>query len=180
MQHDDATLVEQVRGGDEFAFLKLYKKHEHYVRGVVRRHLGADEQTDEVVQDVFYSLLEKLPYYRGDCALTTYLYTIARGKSIDHIRRKKVSRAIHKVIPHAILAKMKSLRSTDLIERQEVEERIETILSQIPHDYAIIIRLKYIDELSIVEIAKRLEISAKTAESRLYRARQSFQTLWTR
>lgn len=180
MQHDDATLIEHVLRGDEFAFLKLYKKHEQYVRRVVHRHLGVDEQTDEVVQDVFYTLLEKLPYYRGDCALSTYLYTIARGKSIDYIRRKKVSRAIHKVIPHAILSKMKSLRTHDLIERHEVEERIETILSQIPHDYAIIIRLKYIDELSIVEIASRLGISTKTAESRLYRARQSFQTLWTR
>lgn len=180
MQRDDAILVDQVRNGDEFAFLKLYKKHEQYVRHVVRRHLGVDEQIDEVVQDVFYSLLEKLPYYRGDCSLSTYLYTIARSKSIDHIRRKKMSRAINKVIPHSVLSKMKSLRTTDLVERQEVEERIESILSQIPHDYAIIIRLKYIDELSILEIAKRLGVSAKTAESRLYRARQSFKTVWTR
>lgn len=178
---DDQTLISLVQNGDEVAFAQLYKRHEQYVRAVVRRHLGAhDEMVDEVVQDVFFSLLEKLRYFRAECAFSSFLYTIARGKSIDVIRKKKVVRALHHVIPHSILAKMKSLVAPDYVERSEVEEKINVVLNALPRDYAVVIRLKYMEELSVEQIATDLGVSTKTIESRLFRARTSFKTLWTR
>lgn len=175
---DDQTLIAHIQQGDDLAFLRLYKKHEAYVRSVVVRHLGVDEMVDDVVQEVFYSLLEKLRYFRGECAFTTFLYTVARNKTIDTIRRRRLARVVHKVIPHSIMSRMKAVVSEDPLERAEVEARIDRIFSALPNDYALIIRLKYQQDMSIVQIAKQLGISQKAVESRLFRARQLFQRLW--
>jgi RNA polymerase sigma-70 factor (ECF subfamily) len=66
------------------------------------------------------------------------------------------------------------------VERSEVEEKINVVLNALPRDYAVVIRLKYMEELSVEQIATDLGVSTKTIESRLFRARTSFKTLWTR
>jgi RNA polymerase sigma-70 factor (ECF subfamily) len=175
---DDLTLITHIQQGDEVAFLRLYKRHESYVRSVVIRHLGADEAVDDVVQEVFYSLLDKLRYFRGECAFTTFLYSIARNKTVDTIRRRQVARVVHKVVPHSIMSRMRAIVGPDPLERADVEARIDRIFASLPNDYALIIRLKYQQDMSIEQISQQVGLSQKAVESRLFRARQLFKRLW--
>lgn len=74
---DDATLVEQVKLGDETAFSALYKRHAQHVAGVVYRLIGNDEHLDDIVQETFVIGLRSLERLREPGALRRWLTTIA-------------------------------------------------------------------------------------------------------
>lgn len=65
------------------------------------------------------------------------------------------------------------------MQKDEIKDIVERILKHLPHEYALIIRLKYIDGFPVKKIAKTLEVNFKAAESMLFRARRQFSKLYS-
>jgi DNA-directed RNA polymerase specialized sigma24 family protein len=95
------------------------------------------------------------------------------------LRKKKIKKILLSAIPEQFINRCATLLFNDAIQKKELTDTIERILSHIPHEYAVIIRLKYIDGLPVKKIASKLAINFKAAESKLFRARKLFAELYT-
>jgi len=171
-------LIEGVRQGNQRALLLLYKKYHSSLFQFINRQIRDVETSEELVQDVFIGILDGIREKRKIESFSAYIFTIARYKVIDHIRKKKIKRILLSAIPERFINGCATLLFNDAMQKKELADSIERILNYIPHEYAVIIRLKYIDGLPVQRIAEKLAINFKAAESKLFRARKLFAELY--
>ncbi len=175
----DKQLINLILARDEHAFLELYRRHELYVRSLVRRHFADPVIVDDVTQEVFVALIDALRSWREQARFTTFLYTIVQRKCIDKIRRLRARRLFEQAISPTLLQTLHVVVDGE-IEQHELQLRIEQVMSALPHDYVVVLRLKYEMDKSVKDIARELHVTVKSAESMLYRARRAFITHYGR
>jgi len=175
---DEKELVRKITNKDEEAFFSFVKEHEHSLFNYVNRQLRDAEVSEEIVQDVFVDFLEALRSFNFQSKLKTYLYSIAKYKVIDVMRKKKVKKIIFSALPQHFVESLTPVLMDDQIERKELAGKIQSVIDELPHDYQIILRLKYIDGERVKNIANRLSLTFKATESLLFRARKAFTKLF--
>jgi RNA polymerase sigma-70 factor, ECF subfamily len=169
----DAHLLKLVLAGDEDAFLRLYER----LKGPIFRYAfymtGSKVAAEEVVQEVFVSLLRNGNRYKsskGD--LPGFVFGIARNL----VRRLKKRERLYEELPgDGALDKMSAGQAgaeelaAQMIRNQGVE-RIHTAIASLPDHYRQVIVLCDLCELTYAEAASRLECAVGTIRSRLHRA----------
>lgn len=181
--HFDRAVARRILGGDETAFRELFDRFFPRLYRFALARLGGDpDAANDVVQQTFCNAIERLDSYRGEAALYTWFCQICRNVLNDHFRKK--GRGAQRVVlledqPNA-RAILESLTAPvgDQPEtgvwRQQVHRIVEATLDSLPGRYGEILEWKYLDGLSVAEIAGRLNVGAKAAESLLTRAREAF------
>jgi RNA polymerase sigma-70 factor (ECF subfamily) len=181
--HVDRAVARRILGGDEEAFRELFDRFfPRLYRFVLPRLRGDAEAARDVVQQTFCNAIERLDSYRGEAALYTWFCQICRNVLADHYRRQ--GRGAGRVVlledePNA-RAILESLAAPAAEEpeagvlREQVHRIVEATLDALPGRYGDALEWKYIDGLSVQEIADRLRVGTKAAESLLTRARESF------
>lgn len=84
---DDEALMLAFAGGDAAAFDVLYARHKGGVYRYFLRSLRQPALAEELLQDVWLSVVDRRGHYRPEARFATYLYTIAHNRLIDHVRR---------------------------------------------------------------------------------------------
>ena len=87
---DDKALVAQVLSGDRHAFRVLIKQHERLVGHMISRLIDRHEDREELCQDVFLKVYEKLGEFTFQSKLSTWIATIAYRHGINHLRKRKI------------------------------------------------------------------------------------------
>ena len=84
----DEFLMHAFAGGDAAAFTRLYDRHERATWRFIRHRLGAqhDGAADDVLQETWISVARAAPRYVPTARFTTWLFTVARNRVIDHLR----------------------------------------------------------------------------------------------
>ena len=90
---DDATLARAAGAGDRRAFADLYRRHLDSVFARLTRLVGPSPERDDLVQQIFLDLHRALPRFRGEAALTTFLYRITLNVACEHLERRQRGRA---------------------------------------------------------------------------------------
>jgi len=144
----------------------------------VGRKVGSQEDIEEIVQETLIAALDSLPVFREECALFTWLCSIARHEIADFYRRRKIKQIVFSRLPFLKDLVCEALGPELAYQELEKKRKIVRTLKNLSEGYSQILRLKYIDGLSMKEIAQRLEITVKTVESRLTRARLAFQKVY--
>ena len=173
-KENDAIIIEKLIAHDEKALFSLYKTYSLQLHNFIYKKLRDKQISEELTQDVFIECVESLRDFRYQCSLKTFLFTIARNKVIDHIRRKKLKRILFSALPAFVVEGLASVVMDDDLEKKEVQQKIESTLQRLPHEYQIILRLKYIEDKPVGYIAEKLLKTFKSTESLLFRARQAF------
>lgn len=184
----DAPLVRRVCAGEEAAFdefFALYFPRLH--RFAIARLNGNEDASEEVVQRTLIRALDRLHTFRGDAALLTWLCTLCRHEIADWIAREGRGRAVSlsdelEAARLAIdtLAAAEIDRPDDALHRSEVTRLVHSALDHLPDPYGNVLEWKYLEELPVDQIAGRLGLSYKAAESLLTRARAAFRDSFTR
>lgn len=181
--HVDRALARRILGGDEAAFRDLFDRFfPRLYRFALARMPRDPEAARDIVQQTFCQAIERLDTYRGEAALYTWFCQICRNGVADHYRR--ISRSASRVVlledqPDA-RAILESFAAPEADEpetgamREQVHRLVEATLDALPGRYGEALEWKYIDGLSVREIAERLSLGEKAAESLLTRARESF------
>ena len=150
--------------GDVSAFERLYHAHLPRVHSLVRRMAGGRD-TDELTQDVFVRVWQKLGSFRGDSAFSTWLHRLAVNVVIERFRSESARRHrmhdgedIFETLPGPS-------RSRDL------SMDFETALTKLPDGAREIFVLHDVEGYKHQEIAALLDISAGTSKAQLHRAR---------
>ena len=181
--HADKALARKILAGDEQVFRDLFDRFfpRLYRFGLARLD-GDHDAATEVVQQTFCKAFERLDTYRGEAALYSWFCQICHNTLVDYCRAR--NREGHKLMlmedHQDIRAILEAVAApvTDEPEmrawQRDVCRLVQTTLDHLPANYGDVLEWKYIDGLSVVEIADRLDVGAKAAESLLTRARKAF------
>jgi RNA polymerase sigma-70 factor, ECF subfamily len=156
--------VATAAAGDVRAFEHLYKTHLPKVHSLVRR-MAAGRDTDELTQDVFVRVWQKLDTFRGDSAFSTWLHRLAVNVVIERFRTERTRRQRIQDGEEIFETLPSPSRSGDL------SMDFETALMKLPDGAREIFVLHDVEGYKHHEIATLLEISAGTSKAQLHRAR---------
>lgn len=182
LRPDDLALVRRLRAGDERAFEDFFAANFHGLYRFVLARVGQDvELAKEITQAGICKALDKLDSYRGEAPLFSWLCAICRFEISAHFRRLHRTPPETELVEDALVTRgaLDSLSfdlqgPEDQLLRREVARLVHVTIDHLPPRYRAVLEWKYVDGLSVKEIAARLEVSAKAAESLLTRARQMF------
>lgn len=164
----DRELMARVAGGDRSAFTTLMRRHEDLVFAVCLRVLGDREAALDVTQDVFLTVFRKADRYRGDAAVTTWLYRVAMNACYDHLRKRR-RRPAEPLPEHHDPA---DATADAAFTSVELRPSVEAALAGIPADFRAAVVLSDIHGLGIAEIAGILGVAEGTVKSRVFRGRR--------
>jgi RNA polymerase sigma-70 factor (ECF subfamily) len=169
---DDAELCAAIKRSDPGSREALYHRYKRRVFGLAVRIVGPVD-AEEVAQEAFIRIFRGLPKFRGDAALSTWIYRLAVNAALSHRTRRAGAR-------------LPTLANDDgqtdrAIEAQPAEEpaagdavlraRLERALVQLPAGYRTVIVLHDVEGLEHEEIASILRCHVGTSKSQLHKAR---------
>jgi RNA polymerase sigma-70 factor (ECF subfamily) len=181
--HVDRAVARRILGGDEAAFQDLFDRFFPRLYRFALARIGDDPDTArDIVQQTFLNAIERLDSYRGEAALYTWFCQICRNVLADHFRKKgrsaeRVTLLEDQPNARAILESLTASVGDEPetgVWREQLHRIVEATLDSLPGRYGEVLEWKYIDGLSVIEIAARLDLGAKAAESLLTRAREAF------
>jgi RNA polymerase sigma-70 factor, ECF subfamily len=161
----DLELVAAINRGDAAAFDVLYFRHRDWVAGMAYRLTGDSDAALDVLQETFLYLLRKFPGFRLTANLKTFLYPAVRNLSIA-ARRKAVRY-------QADEAGQQALEQATTPEPDSVTNDLEVILASLPEEQREVLLLRFVDGLSLGEIASAMNIPLGTVKSRMHNALQT-------
>lgn len=180
---EDRELVRRMLAGDERAFGTFFDASFPGLYRFALARLDRDEAAaEEVAQAAFCKAVSKLATFRGEASLFTWLCTFCRHEISDWCRRhRRFPRQVGlaEELPE-VRAALESLPAAlaegpaEALDRKEVGRLVQVALDHLPAHYGDALEWKYLEGLSVKEIAARLGVSAKAAESLLGRAREAF------
>ncbi len=173
---DEQHLVARVRAGDEKAFQVLVQRHEQQVRATVYGMLGQAEGVDDLAQEVFIRLYQKIHELRGEAKLGTYLVRIAINLSLNELkRRQRKNRWIVGWDTDNAKSALPDLGAHP--EKFETRELVQRGLQQLEPDFRSVIVLRLLDGFSVRETAEILGLPQGTVASRLARGQEKLREI---
>lgn len=182
----DRALARRILAGDQGAFRRLFDSFFPRLYRFALARLGGDhDAAEEVVQLTFCKAIERLDGYRGEAALYTWFCQVCRNTLVDYCRsRNRESRALVPLDDEpGVRAVLESLagpvmEQPELMQwRGELARLVQATVDALPENYGQALEWKYVDGLSVAEIAARLGVGEKAAESLLTRSREAFRAV---
>jgi RNA polymerase sigma-70 factor (ECF subfamily) len=129
---------------------------------------------EEILQETLLSAYNCLSLYSSRSSFFTWLCGIAKHEISDFYRKKKIKTILFSHLPWLENLASEALGPEQLFLKKEFEERVKKTMNSLSEGYREILRLKYYQNLSVKEIAKKFNETVKAVESKLFRARQAF------
>jgi RNA polymerase sigma-70 factor, ECF subfamily len=169
----DLDLVKRAQQGDADAFASLFHSHKARIYSVCLRMTNNTAEAEDLTQDAFLQVFRKLATFRGDSALSTWLYRIAVNTVLMHFR-KKALRQISLDEPYNQDAKVvrreygsRDDRLTGCVDRIALARAIKDL----PDGYRTIFLLHEVEGYEHQEIAELLDCSVGNSKSQLHKAK---------
>jgi RNA polymerase sigma-70 factor (ECF subfamily) len=156
----DQDLVTAANAGDASAFDALYHRYKGWVVSLATRFTGDPDQALDVLQETYLYLLSKFPGFRLTSRLTTFLYPAVKNLSIAH--RRKTSRFAG--------GDPDALDQLAQAPTPAQPSELTTVVSGLPETHREVVLMRFVDGLSLEEIATALDIPLGTVKSRLHNA----------
>jgi RNA polymerase sigma-70 factor (ECF subfamily) len=177
----DAALMLRVKRGDEAAFAELVEKYKQPVMNVIYRILRDATEAEDLAQNVFIQVHKSAERYQATARFSTWLFTIARNLCLNEIRRRsrhpadsleaKFSESDDQ--PARQFEDHKTHLPTDNLLHQELEQKIDLALAELPETQRTAILLCRGDELSYEDIAEVIGCSLSATKSLIHRGRET-------
>lgn len=178
----ESALVERLRGQDEHALAELASLYGPRIFQLAFRYMRNHEDAEEVVQDVLLKVFRKIELFRGDSALSSWIYRITFNTAMSRLRRTKAARlaevteleigaAINEDGPHGHDPADWSSMADEGMLRRQMRERLVAAVSDLPAIYREPVILRDLQGLSTEEASTQLRVKDQTLKSRLHRGR---------
>jgi RNA polymerase sigma-70 factor (ECF subfamily) len=152
------------------SFDDVYGEHVAFVWRTLRTFGVAESGIEDAVQDVFVVVHRRLPEWEGRAAMTTWLFAIARRVASTHRRKRGNDRTEELVDEPAGGADTFAAMS-----RAQAVAKVMAILDEMDEDKRTVFALVELEQMSVPEVARMLDLNLNTAYSRLRLARQAFE-----
>ncbi|RZL99757.1 MAG: RNA polymerase sigma-70 factor [Pedobacter sp.] len=159
---EEALLV-QIKAGDYAAFDELYSRHFQTVYGMAYNILRDQQQSQDIVQDIFVWFWE----HRSQWNLTSsrgYLLTAVKFKTSNYFRQNKVKETFYTGLAKQ---RMSAVDESILLEVKELNNLIMSLTAELPARCQEVFKLSRFEHLSNREIAEKLDITEKAVEAQI-------------
>jgi RNA polymerase sigma-70 factor (ECF subfamily) len=154
---DDQALVQAANRGEHAAFEALYLRHRDWAVGLAYRLTGNREDALDVLQEVFSYFWGKFPGFTLQSTVRSFLYPAIRNRSLDLLReRSKES--------------FTRTRSSEPVVAPDAGCDFEDRISGLGDNLRVVVRLRFVREMKLDEIAATLGVPVGTVKSRLHNA----------
>ena len=173
LSQPDRRTLDDARDGDERAFACLMEAYHRPVLGYVYRMVGDAGLAEDLAQDVFLRVYQRLDGFRGQCQFTTWLFQIAKNRVLDELR----AQARRPSAPFE-LSESTAGHGHPPERNGEIDEAVGAIwqaVSRLDVDLKMPLLLRDVAGLSYREICETLDIPLATVKWRIYSARESIQ-----
>jgi RNA polymerase sigma-70 factor, ECF subfamily len=172
----DLELAQKSAAGDTDAFEQIYRRHFRRVYALCLRMLGNPTQAEDLTQDVFINLFNKIGSFRGDSAFTTWLHRMTVNQVLMYFRKASTR---SELTTEEGETPVQIVRGTEDPNAMPVVDRIalERAISQLPPGYRTVFVLHDVEGYDHDEIARTLGVSEGTSKSQLHKARLKLRTL---
>jgi RNA polymerase sigma-70 factor (ECF subfamily) len=178
---DQADVIERLKSGDQAALETVFAMYSVKLYNVALRILGDAADTEEVIQDVFWTVYRKAKSFQGNSQLSTWLYRLTVNAALGKIRRRKNNKAVdyEEYLPkfqadghHAVRPVIDWSDNLDeQYSKYELQELLRKALDELkPLDKSAVV-LSDLEGISDKEIADTLGLSVSAVKTRLHRAR---------
>jgi RNA polymerase sigma-70 factor, ECF subfamily len=167
MADDDATLIAAARAGERHAIDELLARYEQRIYRFGLRMCGDEESAREVLQETMLAAFRNLPGFRGEAALSTWLFQIARSFCI------KERRGAHPTSPIATDLPDGSAPLDQQLHARQIGEALASAIRELPAEQREVLVLRDVEGLSAHEAADVVGIEVGALKSRLHRARSA-------
>lgn len=171
----DAELLHKLKQGDERAVETWFSTYKPKLLGYVQTKVSSPKDAEELVQETFLNCLKHLPLFQGKSSIWTWMCSVARHEIADYYRKRYAKKALQTIPLFDQL-----LSELAIHDAHETAELVRETMSKLEPQTRDLLQFKYLDELSVKEIAAKLGRTAKAVESDLYRARNDFKAIYLR
>jgi RNA polymerase sigma-70 factor (ECF subfamily) len=173
----EKELIEKAKTGDKHAFAGLVSAYSDRIYNLGLRILRNKEDAEDILQESFLTVLEKLHTFDGRSSFFTWIYRIATNASLMKLRKKKPvytdlseDPANGQRFEEKILIDWSQNPLLDL-QNKEIKKTLNDAIKELPEIYRTVFVLRDIEHLSIRETGQILDISEENVKIRLRRAR---------
>ena len=164
-------IIKKIKKGKVRNFEKIVHAYEGKVYGFIYSIVKDKHHTEDLTQEVFLKVYRNLDKIDVTSNFSSWILTIARNASYDHIRKHSKL-----ILVDNVDAGIEASPEEDYLKR-EFENSIDNYVQILPEHLRTLIVMKYFEDLSYKEISIRQDIDIKTVKSQLYDARRKLMKL---
>ena len=181
---EDRRLVAGLQAGDQAAVRELAVRYGPRIQQLAMRHMKNREDAEEVTQDVLLKVHRKIDAFRGDAALSSWIYRITFNTAMSRLRqnRSACAAAQERDRVEALLETGEQARTLaepadwsrmpdEHVMRAQLREALAAAVAELPEIYRAPVVLRDIEGLTTEEASSRLKVKDQTLKSRLHRGR---------
>lgn len=165
----DNHLIQAMLKGDDKAFRSLVLKYQDHMFSVCLSILKNRDEAQEATQDTFMKMYRAIGDYKSGAKFSSWLYKIAYRTSLDYLRKRKQTTDLEAVNGSAISAVENRQLSMD---NKELSSLLLEALETLPSDEAALLRMFYLEEMSIKELEEITGMGKSNVKVKLFRARK--------
>lgn len=177
---DDNALLQRLQAGDEHAIGELVDTYGQRIYQLAFRYLRNREDAEEATQDVLFKVYRKVGAFRGDAALSSWIYRITFNTAMSRLRSGR-----HNIMPTDDVADAQrdhrsaprrepadwSQMADEQVFRAQLRRRVLRAILALPAIYRAPVMLRDLQGLSTEEASAMLRLKDQTLKSRLHRGR---------
>lgn len=167
----DNELIERCKGGDLHAFESLFEEFGKKLFGLCLRMSGDRHDAEDIIQEIFVILINKIKAFRGDSKFSTWLYRVAVNTCISFLRKKKAATV---PLEDSIASRPELMVNPQPLVRREA---LKKAIAMLPDGYRTTVIMHDIQGYNHREIAEIMGISIGASKSQLFKARRKLREM---
>ncbi|HEX5106956.1 MAG TPA: sigma-70 family RNA polymerase sigma factor [Vicinamibacterales bacterium] len=180
----ERQLIARLQTGDGAAVRELADRYGSRIFQLAMRYMKNREDAEEVTQDVLMKVYRKVDAFRGDAALSSWIYRITFNTAMSRLRSTRVARAAEQERERSLAAEIDDERMRaprqpadwtrmpdEALLRAQLRQAVARAIAELPEIYRAPVVLRDIEGLSTEEASLRLNLKDQTLKSRLHRGR---------
>lgn len=168
----DGPLVERAQAGDRDALGELFLRHSQSVRRLLASVIGATDELDDLVQEVFIQVYRSLPGFRGDARFSTWLHQVTVFAAYNFLRKPRRRWVPTEPEVFNSVSGAEGETPHNKLYGREALRRLEFILDEIKPKKRVAFVLFAVEGYSVGEVASMVKAPVPTVKSRIWFARR--------
>jgi RNA polymerase sigma-70 factor (ECF subfamily) len=180
---NEFELISGLKSGDAIAFRELVETRQNLVFNTVIGFLQNTEDAEDVTQDVFVKIFESIAQFKGESALSTWVYRVAVTTALEFLRRKKRKKRFGFLSPilgenNELTVELPDFHHPGVtLDNREKAAMLFKAIKQLPENQQTAFILNKVEGLSYQEVAEIMKTSLSAVESLLHRAKTNLKDL---
>jgi len=174
----DTRLVKLARKGDQHAFAEIVSLYKDKLYQLAYRMTGNRQEAEDVVQETFLRVYKNLDQFDDKQKFSTWIYRIATNQCIDRLRKKRKVYSLdaesseHEGLDGYDMMPSDNRTPESELLLSETQILVQKALETLPPKYKSVMILRYMQDLSLQEIAEVLDMPVTTVKTRVHRGRE--------